>query len=166
MKKNTACTILICTALVVLTTLAFHSLIQNDFVNYDDDLYVTNNPHVLSGLNPKSVTWAFTTFHTGNYHPITWLSHMLDCTIFGLTPAAHHTVSLIIHIVNAVLLFLILNKITGSLWPVLLPPHSLHCIRSASNQSPGPPKEKTFLAPLLPYSQSAHTFSIRPSPQS
>ncbi len=90
---------------------------SNDFVAYDDDLYVTENPEVAGGLTAKGVAWAFTEIHSANWHPLTWLSHMLDVAIFGLEPAGHHATSVLLHAANAVLFFLFLRRATGRAAP-------------------------------------------------
>jgi tetratricopeptide (TPR) repeat protein len=87
------------------------------FVHYDDDDYVVNNPIVQQGLTLAGIKWAFTTFYASNWHPLTWLSHMADCELFGLNPGAHHLVSVIFHAANASLLFILLLRLTGALWP-------------------------------------------------
>lgn len=107
---------LICIILALVTLAAFEPIRKNDFVSFDDDKYVTDNPWVQMGLNADSITWAFTSFHTGNWHPLTWISHIIDCSIFGLKPAGHHLVSLGFHIACVVLLFLILKGMSGALW--------------------------------------------------
>jgi len=89
---------------------------SNLFINYDDNLYVTANPQVQAGLSWNSVVWAFSTKHTGNWIPLTWLSHMLDCQLYGLSPAGHHLTSLLIHIAAATLLFLLFHRLTEDIW--------------------------------------------------
>jgi len=89
---------------------------QCDFVNYDDNEYVTNNPKVSAGLTWDGIKWAFTHSHSANWHPLTWLSHMLDCQLYGLHPAGHHLTSLLFHTANTVLLFLFLRYLTGAFW--------------------------------------------------
>jgi len=86
------------------------------FINYDDPQYVTANPHVKAGLTRDSVTWAFTTSHAGNWHPLTWLSHMLDCQLFGTNPRWHHLTNLLLHVINTLLLFAVLKRMTHALW--------------------------------------------------
>ncbi|MCJ7693526.1 MAG: tetratricopeptide repeat protein [Sedimentisphaerales bacterium] len=103
--------------LILLTVIAFAPVWHNDFINYDDNLYVTQNPDVAGGLNPGSVVWAFTTSHVTNWHPLTWLSHQLDCELFGLNPFWHHITSLLFHIANTLLLFWVLKRMTNALWP-------------------------------------------------
>ena len=109
--------LLIYIALVLVTLIAYEPVRHNDFVDYDDDIYVTNNPTVQSGLNLKSLIWAFSRPHIANWHPLTLLSHMLDCQLFGLNPFWHHLTSLFFHIANTLLLFWIFNKMTGLVWP-------------------------------------------------
>lgn len=108
---------LILCILLAITTLAVYSpIIRAPFLNYDDALHVTENAHVRAGLTWSTVQWAFRSSETSDWHPITWLSHALDCQLFGLSPAGPHAVNLAIHAINAVLLFLILEAATGFLW--------------------------------------------------
>jgi len=86
----------------------------NGFVDYDDQLYITRNPHVRAGLTRETLRWAFTTFTAGHWHPLTWISHALDVQMYGLSPAGHHLNGMIFHALNVVLLFLLLWKATGS----------------------------------------------------
>jgi tetratricopeptide (TPR) repeat protein len=107
--------------LLVVVILAFYNPVaHNGFVFFDDSPYIVKNPPIQNGITWQTVKWAFTTFHAGNWHPLTWLSHALDCQIFGLNPAGHHYVSLMLHAVNAVLVFLVLESATGLAWPSLL----------------------------------------------
>ena len=108
--------ILICAALVSVTFITFSPLFRNGFVNYDDDQYVTKNQNVQAGLTAKTIKWAFTAKTAGNWHPLTWLSHMLDCQLFGLDPKWHHLVNLLFHTANTLLLFWVLKDMTGALW--------------------------------------------------
>ncbi len=103
--------------LVIATVIAYAPIRHNDFTSYDDDDYITNNPNVQVGLTRQSVIWAFTTSHEANWHPITWLSHMLDCQLFGLEPLGHHLTNLFFHIANTLLVLWVLKKMTGALWP-------------------------------------------------
>ena len=89
------------------------------FVNYDDPEYVTENPPVRAGLRAASVAWAFTTPHSANWHPLTWLSHMADCQLYGLAPAGHHATSVVLHAASAAVLFGALAGMTGATWPSL-----------------------------------------------
>jgi len=86
------------------------------FINYDDPAYVTQNPHVKAGINSDSIIWAFRTSAAGNWHPLTWLSHMLDCQLFGAKAGGHHVVNLMFHLVNTLLLFSIFKRMTGAIW--------------------------------------------------
>jgi tetratricopeptide (TPR) repeat protein len=110
----------ICAALFVVVTAVFLPAIRNDFVNLDDGAYVTSNPAVQGGLTLPAVKWAFTTLHFGNWMPVTWISHMVDCGRFGLSPWGHHLTSVLLHAANTVLLFLVLRRLTGSVWRSLL----------------------------------------------
>ncbi len=119
-------------ALVLAVCLAYWPVVGNNFVNYDDDVYVTENRQVREGLTWRGVGWAFTGVgYAGNWHPLTWLSHMLDVTLFGLNPRGHHLVSLGLHAGNAVLVFLVLRAMTGAvgrsaLVAALFAVHPLH----------------------------------------
>ncbi len=103
--------------LALITLLAYWPVARNGFVNYDDNDYVMENHVVQKGLTWAGVKWAFTTGYACNWHPVTWLSHMLDCEWFGLNAGAHHSVSLLFHTANAVLVFLLLLRLTRELWP-------------------------------------------------
>lgn len=111
---------LVAVALVVLVFVAFGRAVGNDFVTYDDDTYITANPLVLGGVTARGVIEAFTTFHAANWHPVTWLSHMLDVELFGLDPGKHHLVGVALHALNAVLLFAAILMSTRRLWPAAL----------------------------------------------
>ena len=112
---------LVFSLLLFAATLAFYNSITRDgFVLLDDVPYILANPPVRAGLSWATVKWSFTTFHAGYWHPLTWLSHALDCQFFGLNPAGHHYVSLLFHAANAVLLFLLFEEATSLLWPSLL----------------------------------------------
>jgi protein O-mannosyl-transferase len=107
---------LISSGLVLIVLIAFEPLRHNDFISYDDIDYVTMNPHVQSGLTWQSIRWAFTTGFAANWHPLTWLSHMLDVELFGLNPVGHHIHSLLLHTLSTVLLFWLLYEMTGAVW--------------------------------------------------
>jgi tetratricopeptide (TPR) repeat protein len=105
-------------SLLVLVTLALYwPATTHSFILLDDPLYVSENPHVTGGLTPADVTWAFTSGYAANWHPLTWISHQLDCTMFGLFPGGHHLTSLLLHALNTLLLFLALKRLTKSIWP-------------------------------------------------
>src|ERR1051325_5514854 len=99
--------------LLALVLWTFLPAINNGFVGYDDADYVTSNYHVRTGLNWENIRWAFANVESGNWHPMTWLSHMLDCECFGLNPSGHHLTSLILHALNALLVFRLFLQWTG-----------------------------------------------------
>jgi Flp pilus assembly protein TadD len=110
-------------AAVVLATLVLSIYWQvggHDFVNIDDSLYVTENPVVLQGLAVEGVSWAISTFHAGNWHPLTWLSHMLDVELFGPSPGWHHRMNVLFHLLNTEFLFFVLWRMTGGPWRSVL----------------------------------------------
>ena len=108
--------LLICLFLIITTLTVYWQVQGFDFVNYDDTKYVTQNVHVQEGISLDSIIWAFTTIHAGNWHPLTWMSHMTDCQLFGMNPGGHHLTSLLFHIINTLLLFFIFRKMTDKLW--------------------------------------------------
>lgn len=109
--------VLIGIALAAATFLAYARVLQNDFVYLDDRTYVTENVVVLGGLTWGGVKWAFTSIEASNWHPLTWLSHMLDVSLYGLNPHGHHLTNLLLHAVNVLLLFHLLLRMTGAMWP-------------------------------------------------
>jgi protein O-mannosyl-transferase len=111
---------LICLLLALLTLLLYLPVRQHGFIVYDDELYVTENRMVQRGLTWDGVKWAFTTLHASNWHPLTWLSHMLDWELFGANPGAYHLVNVLFHAANTVLLFLLLSRLTAALWPAAM----------------------------------------------
>ncbi len=101
--------------LLFLGTLAlYYPALQNEFVNYDDPAYITSNFQVQQGLSLRTIAWAFRSTTVANWHPLTWISHLVDAQLFGLWPAGHHAQSVLWHAVNVILLFLLLAKATGS----------------------------------------------------
>ncbi|MCK4752407.1 MAG: tetratricopeptide repeat protein [Planctomycetes bacterium] len=116
-SRDKQCVFWICIVLAIASIIAFEQVRQFEFVSYDDGDYVTKNPYVRVGLTNKSITWAFTAAHASNWHPMTWLSHMLDCNLFGLKSGLHHLTNLLLHIANTLLLFVILKRMTGAVWP-------------------------------------------------
>jgi protein O-mannosyl-transferase len=99
--------------LLVATLVVYFPVHRHPFVNLDDDIYVTHNAHVSSGLSWKTVTWAFTSYTAYNWHPLTWISHALDCQLFGLNPAGHHDVNLLLHLMDVILVFWVFWRATG-----------------------------------------------------
>jgi Tfp pilus assembly protein PilF len=114
-----------------MTLIVFHGVLKNGFIELDDNYYVTENPFVQAGLTPDSIQWAFTTSRSGYAHPLTWLSHILDCQVWGLNPRGHHLTSLILHIANTLLLLLFFSRATKNFWKswfvaALFAVHPLH----------------------------------------
>src|ERR1039458_8712491 len=103
-------------ALAVVAFATYWPVCRNDFVLYDDPGYLTDNPSVQRGLTWEAMAWAFRTSHASNWHPVTWLSHALDCQLYVLQPWGHHLTSLLFHIANTLLLFVSLQLITGAQW--------------------------------------------------
>jgi hypothetical protein len=123
--------LLFCLLLLAATLLIYAQVLRHDFIIYDDIAYVTHNPIVQSGLTFDNLKWAFTSLQVANWHPLTWISHMLDCQLFGLNAAYHHATSLILHLLNTILLFLIFHYLTRKIGPAffvaaLFALHPLH----------------------------------------
>ncbi|HEV8583045.1 MAG TPA: glycosyltransferase family 39 protein [Thermoanaerobaculia bacterium] len=108
--------LLLAAALALLTAVAFLPVLENGFVNLDDGLYVTRNFWVRKGFTLGGLAWLWTANVANNWHPLTVLSHMLDCQLFGVTPAGHHLTSLLLHLANVLLLFEVLRRMTGAVW--------------------------------------------------
>jgi tetratricopeptide (TPR) repeat protein len=102
--------------LIVTSCAAFGRIASNDFINFDDNKYITENTHIQSGINPESIKWAFTSVDVFYWHPLTWLSHMLDWSLFGANASGHHLISLLLHIGAVIFLFLFLNRTTNNIW--------------------------------------------------
>jgi len=109
----------LCLGLALLTVALYSGVRSNGFVNYDDDRYILTNNHVRAGLKWTTVVWAFRSVEEANWHPLTWLAHALDCQLFGVNPAGHHGMNLALHMANALLLFLLLERATGARWKSL-----------------------------------------------
>ena len=105
---------LACVVLICLTFALYFPTLHYSFLNYDDNEYVTTNSHVRSGLTPASLKWAFSNIDIGHWEPITWITHLADCSLYGLNPAGHHLSSVLLHVVNVCILFLLLYWITGA----------------------------------------------------
>ena len=110
----------LCVLLAAATTALYSPVAGHSFVALDDHDYVTSNPHIHGGLSWSTIKWAFTSTEAANWHPLTWLSHALDYQLFALNPAGHHMDSVLIHALNAVLLFLLLAWVTKRVGPSLL----------------------------------------------
>jgi protein O-mannosyl-transferase len=114
--QNSALTVVICIFLAAITWGVFGQTLRHDFVNYDDETYVYGKPIVTDGITLPGVVWAFTRSHARNWHPLTTISHMLDCQLFGLKAGGHHFNNVLLHSVAVLLLFLILRAMTGAIW--------------------------------------------------
>ena len=132
MNRSFRYLLLVAAILFLMTVAAYWRVLSNDFIVYYDDAgYVTDNPHVQAGLTGESVRWAFTSMRCGNWHPLTWISHMADVSLFGMKPMGHHLTNLLLHLANTLLLLVVLRKMTGSLWrsgfvAALFAVHPLH----------------------------------------
>ena len=102
--------------LVLITLIVYLRVVSFEFINYDTDRYVFENQYVMAGITKRSIGWAFTTIYASNWHPLTWLSHMLDVEFFGLDSGWHHFSNVLFHCTNAILLFWVLVRMTGDLW--------------------------------------------------
>jgi tetratricopeptide (TPR) repeat protein len=110
------CKVWIGSVLVLLTTAVYWPARLFEFTGFDDNLYVTANYQVRAGVTKDGLIWAFSSFHSSNWHPVTWLSHMLDCQFFGMNPAGPHLVNVGLHALNSVLLFALFASLTGEAW--------------------------------------------------
>ena len=119
-QNRTKLTVVSCLVLVVATLATYSGVRNNPFAGFDDQTYIVRNLHVQGGVTWKTVSWAFTSTEQSNWHPLTWLSHALDCQVYGLNPRGHHLTSLFLHTLNVLLLFLLLLKATGCRWRSLL----------------------------------------------
>ena len=106
----------VCIFLAAITWLVFGQTLRHPFINYDDNDYVVKNSQVARGLTLEGIVWAFTHVHAANWHPVTWISHMLDCQLYGLNPGGHHLTNVLLHAATAILLFLVLRQMTDTLW--------------------------------------------------
>ena len=111
--------VILCLLLAAVTLAVYNPVVRNQFVDFDDQAYILKNSHIHGGLNWALVKWSVTTFYYGIWHPLTWLSHAVDYQMFHLNPAGHHYTSVLLHAINAVLLFLLLQRATGGIWPSL-----------------------------------------------
>src|SRR5262245_2883851 len=103
--------------LVLATALAYEPVRENDFINFDDGVYIVDNAHVQEGFTSEAIAWAFNVGYSGNWHPLTWLSHTLDVSLYGLEPLGHHLTNVALHSISAVLLFLLLARMTRAAGP-------------------------------------------------
>ncbi len=103
--------------LVILSLVVYYNVCRFDFVNYDDLQYIVQNPNVNTGLTFENIKWAFSNFYASNWHPVTWISHMIDCELFGTNAGWHHCSNLFLHVANVLLLFFLLRRMTNNFWP-------------------------------------------------
>src|ERR1700719_4687505 len=120
LRSQKQTTFLLSLLLTVGVLVSYNPVIYNGFINFDDGGYISGNTHAKAGVTWPTVKWAFTTYEQANWHPLTWISHALDCELFGLNPGGHHLVSVLLHAANAVLLFLLLQSATGFRWRSLM----------------------------------------------
>ena len=148
----------VCALLPLAVVLVFGQTVRHEFVNYDDDQYGYENPPIAGGFTAPGMVWAFTEFHSSNWHPLTWLSHTLDCQLYGLEhPGGHHLTNVLLHAANAILLFLVLRRMTGGLWPTavaaaLFAIHPLHVesVAWVAERKGEPRRPSSTLRPRLP----------------
>ena len=115
-ETNGSLKFIICIFLVISTLAVYWQVKDHEFINYDDNRYITENGHVQVGLTGESIVWAFTTSYASNWHPMTWLSHMLDYELYSDHPKGHLLTNVFLHITNALLLFMVLFRLTGAIW--------------------------------------------------
>lgn len=108
---------LVCLLLAAVVWVVFGQTLRHEFINYDDNQYVYDNPRILNGLSLEGIGWAFTHVHADNWHPLTTISHMLDCQLYGLQPWGHHLTNVLLHSAAAIFLFLALRELTCAQWP-------------------------------------------------
>lgn len=116
MRSKNSSIIVLCVLLAILVAGVYLRTGSHQFVNLDDQSYVSQNPHIASGLNSTTIAWAFSSVYSSNWHPVTWLSHMVDVQLYGMNPRGHHLTNVIIHTISSLLLLLFLVRHTGSLW--------------------------------------------------
>jgi tetratricopeptide (TPR) repeat protein len=119
-RKHSYFAVVVCLCLAVGTAAIYSRAARNPFLHVDDQNYVTENPHIQAGVTWQTFTWALTATAAQNWHPLTWLSHALDCQLYGANPVGHHATNILLHALNVVLLFLLLLRATGAKWRSLL----------------------------------------------
>ena len=133
----------VCGFLLLAVGLVFGQTVRHEFIAFDDNLFVYDNPHVTPGLTLSGLWWALTDGPLGDWYPLTGVSHMLDCQLYGLNPGGHHLTNVLLHAASSVLLFLALLRMTGDLWPRPGWRRSLPSIPCMSNRWPGSPSDGT-----------------------
>lgn len=159
---------LVCAALMVVTFALYCPILGDSFINFDDSAYVTQNSMVQNGLTGMSLSWAFTSSYASNWHPLTWISHMVDYEVYGPKPGGHHLTSLLLHVLNVGLLFQVLLSMTGVMWrsavvAALFAWHPLH-VESVAWVSERKDVLSTFfwLLSMLAYARYAREFKVHP----
>ena len=127
----------VCLLLILAVALVFGETLRFDFVNYDDNLLVYENPIVARGVTAHGLAWAFTTSAANMWYPLTWISYMLDSQVYGMQPWGYHLTNVLLHAATAVVLFLALRRMTGSLWSSAWWRWSLPSIRCGPKRWPG-----------------------------
>ena len=160
--SNKCLVFLICFALVLSTLVVFWRVCHHQFVSFDDDKYIYDNDYIKSGLTWDNIVWAFSHDYARNYHPLTSMSHMFDCTLYGLNAGGHHLTNLLFHLVNVLLLFLVLRSMTANLWAsafvaALFALHPLH-VESVAWASERKDVLSTFFGFLT---MAAYTYYVR-----
>jgi protein O-mannosyl-transferase len=162
----------VCSLLALVTLVCYWPVTAHNFVHFDDPIYICNNPPVKAGLTWSGVLWAFQSGYASNWHPLTWISHMGDCQLYGLNPAGHHLTNLLFHIANTLLLFLLLQRMTGTMWrsacvAALFAWHPLH-VESVAWASERKDVLSTcfFLLTLWAYARYAEGQSLKSKAQS
>jgi Flp pilus assembly protein TadD len=163
MTREKSANLLICLLLLLAVVALYAPVARHPFINYDDTQYLLENPNVAAGLTLHNLRWAFTSFYQANWHPITWLSHMLDVELFDLAPGGHHLTNVLLHAANTLLLYLFLFRTTAARWPsalvaALFALHPLH-VESVAWVAERKDVLSTFfgMATLLAYARHART---------
>ncbi|MBI4811713.1 MAG: hypothetical protein HY800_09800, partial [Ignavibacteriales bacterium] len=102
--------------IIVVTCIAYQNVLNNRFINFDDTEYVTKNDHVHDGISVETIIWSFKSNDAANWHPLTWMSHALDCSLFGLDAKYHHAMNLLLHLFSSIILFLVIDRMTSARW--------------------------------------------------
>ena len=136
----------VCALLLLAVVAAFGQTVQHEFLNLDDNTYVYENGHVSRGLSVSGIAWAFTQGDQANWIPLTWLSLMIDCQFYDLHAGGHHLTNVLLHAATAMLLFLVLRRMTGRLWPAPWWRRCSPCIRCGRNPWPGSRNARTSSA--------------------
>lgn len=115
-SENLSKPVVVIGLLIVVTIISFANLLDNQFISYDDPGYITKNEHIRSGISIETIIWSFQSTEQSNWHPLTWISHALDCTLFGLDPKYHHAMNLLLHLLSSIILFIVLRQATHAPW--------------------------------------------------